>query len=507
MVGGLLALALIAPCAEPARAGGFQPGDELTFTGTVSEGANRVGNRFRRAHELELRVLMLEAREGWFDAAVLVVLRRTDDVVAGAVADLTGGPRDRAAPPLVRLDLVRVHADGSVHALAPVGPPPLALGPNTPARAPPAPPLDTFAPFEFGMFPPRPPRAAPGEPFAVAPTDPTRPAETWQEQGTEFVAGERCARLVMNQRHPNWDAPRGGRSAWFRADAVWVSALDGTARKVHRVIKHRDGLDAEPAAWVEVAYALKDRTRAIGRTFDRARRDIETAFAAAAEAAPFLPDAARHGAKFFDARIQKLDAYLAGPGGGGPYREAVGAVRRQLEAARRGDPVGAGLVPATPAAPVTKKAPWPRPGEPAPDFRAGAFHLSAHRGKPVVLVFFKPGSETAGPALAVADALRAKHAPRAAVVPLAVWAEPRPRPGGAPVYDGALAEALYGVESVPRFALVDGRGVVRWAFAGVGGETGFDLNRELERLLAPSSATDTAGAPGPGTAPPGARPR
>jgi hypothetical protein len=508
VVGGFLALALLAPSAEPARAVGLQKGDELTFTGTVSEGANRVGNRFRRAHALEIRALVLDASDRWADVAVLTVLRRTDDAVSGAVADLTGTSA-KAAPPLVRLDLVRVHADGTAHALFPVGPPPLSFDAKTPARALPVLPLDCFAPFEFGMFPPRAPRNSNGEPWTVASADTARAAETWQDTKTEFVTGERCALLVMNQAHANWEKPVGGKPAWHRADAVWVSTLDGTARKLHRVIRHRDGIETDLAAWVEVKFEVKDRGRAIGRTFDRARRDIETAFAAASDAAPFLADAAKHGPRVFETRIQKLDSHLSETDATSAYREAVVAVRRQLEAAKRGQPVAKIAAPLGAVA-LPKRLAWPEVGEFAPDFTSGPFKLNAQRGKPVVLVFYKPGSETAPLALAIADALHDKHGAKAAVVPLAVWAEQPARTGGAPVFDGSRAELVYGVESVPRFAVLDGRGVVKWSFAGAGAETGFAVNEQLERLLmpaSPSSATGTLGAPGTGSGPPARVPR
>jgi hypothetical protein len=509
VVGGFLALALLAPGAEPARAVGLQKGDELTYTGTVSEGANRVGNRFRRAHALEIRALVLESSDRWADAAILTLLRRSDDAVSGAVGDITGKARTQPPPPLVRLDLVRVHADGTAHALFPVGPPPLALDAKTPAHGLPALPLDCFAPFEFGMFPPRAPRGGAGEPWTVASADPARGPETWQETKTEFVTGERCALLVMNQSHANWDKPVGGKTAWHRADAVWVSTFDGTARKVHRVIRHRDGIETDLAAWVEVKFELKDSGRVVGRTFDRARRDIETAFAAASDAAPFLSNAAKHGARAFEARIQKLDAHLSESDATSAYREAVLAVRRQLEAAQRGQPV-AKVTAALGPVEVPKQSAWPAVGAPAPDFATGPFKLSAQRGKPVLLVFYKPGSETAPLALAIADALHEKHGRRAAIVPLAVWAEQPPRASGAPVYDGSRAELVYGVESVPRFAVLDARGVVKWSFAGAGAETGFAANEQLERLLAPappSSATGTLGAPGTATAPRGPLPR
>jgi hypothetical protein len=508
VTGGFLALALLGPTAPPE---GLQKGDELTFTGTVEEAVDRPGNRFRRAQKLEIRVLVLEKSEAWADVAVLTLLTRTDDAVAGAVGAVTGGTPDKANPPGARLDLVRVHADGTAHLLLPVGPPPLVLDAKTPARTLPAAPLDTFAPFEFGMFPPKPPRSAPGKPWAVASTDPNRPAETWQAQGTDSVTAERCALLVMNQSHANWLTPAGGQPAWHRADAAWVSR-DGTARKVHRVIKHRDGLVTELAAWVEVKYELKDQTRVIGRTFDRYRRDVETAFAMAAEVSPFLPDAGKHGPKLFETRMHRLDLYLADADASSPYREAVLAVRRQLDAARRGENVTKVAPTGGPApAVLPKRAAWPEPGRLAPDFTAGSFRLADARGKPVVLVFFKPGSETTDLALAVADALNQKHGARSVIVPLAIWGDPAAgvkdrdrRKLTVPIYDGAQAETAFGVESVPRFVVLDSGGLVRWTFVGVGAETGYSAREQLERLLpgtAPNTPVGTTGTFVPGTAP------
>ena len=517
MTGGFLALALLCPSAEPPPPAqpeaGLQKGDELTFTGTVEEAVDRPGNRFRRSQKLEIRVLVLEKSEARADVAVLTLLRRTDDAVAGAVGTITGGAVEKTTPPAARLDLVRVHADGTAHHLLPVGAPPLTFDARTPARTLPTVPLDTFSPFEFGMFPPRPPRSAPDKPWTVASADPNRPAETWQAQGTEPVTGERCALLVMNQQHPNWAKPIGGKSAWHRADAVWVSTLDGAARKVHRVIRHRDGLANEPAAWVEVKYELKDQTRAIARTFDRYRRDVETAFSTAAEVSPFLPDAVKHGPKMFETRLQKIDAYLAESDPSSPYREAVQAVRRQLDAARRGETVSKAAPTPLILSPVAvpKRPAWPEPGQLAPDFTAGSFRLTEARGKPAVLVFFKPGSDTTDLALAVADALRQKYGERVSVVPLAVWANVAAgekdrdrRKLTVPIFDGAQAETAYGVESVPRFAVIDAAGLVRWTFSGVGAETGHSAREELDRLFTATSPNRAGGitstpAPGMGT--------
>jgi hypothetical protein len=505
---GLLTLAAALAAPTPV---GLQKGDEFTFVGTVAEAVERPGRRLRRNHELVLRVFVLDRTETWADAAVLTRLTRAGDAVAGAAGALTGAAADKDAPPAVRIDLVRVHADGTVHVLAPPGPPPLKLAADTPARAPPPVPLDTFPAAEFGAFPPRPPRsAADGGPWTVA-APANRPAETWQAKDYHFVNAERCQLLVMNQMSADWLAPVGGQTAWHRADAVWVSTLDGTARRVHRVIRQRDGNAEPPAAWVEVKYELREQTRLAGRGYDRARLDVEVAVAAQADAAVLVPDARRLGPKPFEARVARLDVHLGETDPGTPYREAILAARRLLDAARRGEAAPVRGVPAVPIPPPTRPR-WPEPGQPAPDFRTGAFRLADHAGKPVVLVFFRPGGETAEPALAIADALRNRYAGTATVIALAVFADAaagvkdRDRLELAiPVYDGTAAAELYGVETAPRFALIDAGGKVVWTFTGVGAETGFLVKEEADRLVSPPSPagpTGTSVAPGPAMPPP-----
>ena len=187
------------------------------------------------------------------------------------------------------------------------------------------------------MFPPRPPASAPTEPWTVA-VGPTRPSETWQVKESRFLNAERCRYLVMNQQSLDWLKPVGGQSAWQRAEAVWVSTQDGTARKVHRVILQREGrVESPPAAWVEVKYELKDQASLTGQTFDRVRRDIEVAYTAMADAALPL------GPKQFESRLVKLDAHIEDSVSAGVYREALAArgARSKPRCAAQADSAGA----------------------------------------------------------------------------------------------------------------------------------------------------------------------
>jgi hypothetical protein len=479
---------------------GLQTGDVFTFTGTVVEGVDRPADRFRRCHALELRVFVLDRQENSADVAVLTRLTRTDDVVSGAVGVVTGNQPEKTTPPSVHLDIVRVYSDGTVHLLVPPGPPPLKFAADTPARALPPIPLDGFSPAEFGVFPPRIPRNNRGEPWTLTATG-NRPVETWQAKEFQFVNAERCQLLLMNQQSDDWAKPVGGQTSWHRADAVLVSTQDGTARRVHRVIRQRDGRSETPAAWVEVKYELKEQTQLSGRTFDHARIDCEVAYNALAEATMIRPDMAKPGAKTIETRLANLDFQLEKMDRTNPYREALLAARRAIDATRRGEaaPVSPSPSPPPPI-PTQTRSLWPEAGQVAPDFKAGTFHLADQRGKPVVLVFFRPGGETTDLSLSIADALEKRYTGKAVVSALCVFADSsagvkdRDRlKFTVPVYDGTAAATSYGVETAPRFALIDPEGKVRWVFTGVGAETGFLLKEQADRLVAPASRTSVNG--------------
>jgi hypothetical protein len=211
----------------------------------------------------------------------------------------------------------------------------------------------------------------------------------------------------------------------------------------------------------------------------------------------------RLGAKQFETRLDRLDHHIRESES--LFRGALDAARRALEAARDGDPVRPVVAPASGTAPARRE--WPEPGHSAVDFRAGSFHLASKRGKPVVLVFLKPGGETTAPALRVADALTKRYPGRVEVAPLVAFGDlveaERERNRlklSVPLFAGGSAAILYGVETVPRFAVIDPAGRVRWTFTGVGAETGFLLKEELDRLVPPASPAAPHGitaSPGP----------
>jgi hypothetical protein len=459
-VTGLLALALLAPAQPPA----LQKGDERVYVGTVEEAVDRPANRFRRKHDLEVRVLALNPT----DVAVLTQLRRADDAVSGAVGTVSGAKTDRV-PATARLDLLRTRHTATgreVLLLSPTGSP-LVLDRDTPLRALPAVPIDSFSPFEFGMLP-----ARPGTP-----------------DGEETLNGERCLKHTVTDQSANWDKPVGGEVSWQRIETVWVSTRDHTVRRVNRSIRQRDGLMV--AVWIDTRFELSEQANIPGRTFDRYRRDVEVGVLAARDVSPLLADAVRLGARPFENLLKRLDEHLEENETPTPYREGVLAVRRQIDAARRGQTVAAAPLP-----PLVTTTAALGVGSVAPDFRTGTFRLADHRGKPVVLVFFKPAAETTDLPLAIADAVARLYGDRVTVVPLVVFGETvagvkdRDRLKlRVPIYDGATAGPAYGVDTIPRFIVADSAGKVSFTFAGVGAETGFLVKEELDRLLAPTGTT------------------
>lgn len=492
MATGFMTLALVITAAEPP---GLQRGDEFAFSGTLTEDVARPNKRLHRDYKLEMRLFVLEREDTYSDAALLTQLWRNEDAVGGAARPVTGDAPNQNAPPILRLDFVRIHADGTAHLLLPSGPP-FHLTGQTQGRVLPAIPLTAFAPadfVEFGLFPPRiPVNLAPNEPWTVAAAS-NRPNETWALAKREFINAEQCTVLLMNQKSADWEQPVGGQTSWHRADKIWVSTPDRLARKVYRVIQERDGLSTIAASWIVVDYEMKEHEKLIGRTYERTRRDVEMGYTALAEASRLVRDAAKLGPRVFETKLAELNSYLDETAPGTPFRVAAVAARRTMEAARRGDVAAPQSRTSTPApvAPV-QNARWPEPGQRAPDVRFGNRQLSEAKGKPVVLVFLKPDGETTELALAIADALGKRYESRAAVVPLVVFGEvSRARNDcerlklSVPLYDGAAAAATYGVATVPRFAVIDPEGKVQWTFTGVGAETGYLIKEEVDRLARP----------------------
>jgi hypothetical protein len=481
---GLLALTAAAPEGPTLPGPAFAAGDEIVYAGEVLEVSERFDLPYRRKSALEVRLFVLSVGRDWSDIAVMTKLRPLEDPeIAAAVKAVTGNAsKGKDTPPAVRLDLVRVDPRGRVRLLTPpAGPPPIPLGAKSATAPFPPAPLDIPPASEAGMFVPL-PEALPaaGTTWEVA-TESGRPPSVWEVKPAAVWNGAQVLEAAAVQQSAEWTKPVAGRTAWRQVDRVWVSPVDGLARVVHREVERKDA--STPVGRLAVRYEMKPPTAHRGESYLRVRREIEYAWSFAAAADPLVPRAATLGPRPFEAIIAKIEKYKTDHPPTA-YREAIEAVLRRCEAAARGE------VSAVPAAVVAA----PAVGQPAPDFLAkdvdgpDMFRLSDARG-PVVLIFYKPGSETSAGTLAVAEALHRKYVGKATVVPLAVYADAAVARAQrsvlkltVPVRDGESLRQTYAVMTFPRFLLIAG-GVLRWQFEGYGGETGYLVKTELEGLL------------------------
>lgn len=465
-------------------------GDELHYVGEVLEAGDRVGNRFRKRHALEVRLFVLEATRESADCAVLTVVRPlADPAIAPAVVAIGAARAKEAAAPAVRLDLIRVDDRGRVKLLRPAaGPPPLPLASADTAEPPPFP-LDLPPLAELGFFVPLPATAARVQSsWDTAEAD--RPPVGWKATGETVWNGGRCLELTAVQQSTGYDQPDSAASGWKRTETVIVSPADGYASTVTRTVARRDGRDILGS--VTVSYEQQPRNRAIGVKYATVRREIETAWAFEEDLKVLLSAAKRTPPAEFRTRAAKVEQYLEDNAVGTAFRPAVEAVRRRYEAA------AAGIAPPVPPAAKATKARPPAVGELLDDFvlpdvarPGGQFRLSGSRGMPVLLVAYRPNAVTSKGTVKLASALRDKYGDRVKVVPISVVDTPdvaaderKALHVELPIYDGRELEKPLGIDSWPVFLVADGTGKLRWRFdAGLGKETGYLICKELDGLL------------------------
>ena len=118
-----------------------------------------------------------------------------------------------------------------------------------------------------------------------------------------------------------------------------------------------------------------------------------------------------------------------------------------------------------------------------------AVHLSRLRGRPAVLIFFKPSSKLAGHVLRYAQSAAKAYSGRVHVFAMAVEGEPAELAKlrtehrlEIPLYDGRAAVSLFAGRSTPRVVVLDQTGKVRLIGPGWGGEFPAWIHRELLQL-------------------------
>jgi peroxiredoxin len=471
---------LLSPAQAPDRPTGYGRADErllgprlavsqeLVYRGTYEEESSGNRVRFTRSYRLENRIFVLETPPTGVNVALLTVLRPRDNR-----ATTPPGVSSDPAIASARLELARVDLQGRVLSDA-----------NNSYVAP----LDGPPTLECGAFVEVPgSRVAASGVWTVA--EPGRPPLTWHSAGNDMVNGNSCVKLVGEQQSENWDKPRADRGAWRRTETVWIAQRLGVAYRVERVVERREPAMREPTHRYAVRYELESSLQYPGQLSEERRQEITRARSFVESVTPLLPTPTRYGPQL-DAVLNRISSHIehSAPT---PYRDAIVQLKRQIEAAKRGEtpPLAAADEAAESPSVVTQ-------GQAAPDFVASEISTigsASHRlrnwlGKPVLLVFYHPASPTAQELLRFAREVDTRFAGGVVVVGLSVSDDVRAvrrqqaEVGIAfPLLHGNGLRISYAVETTPKMVLVDATGIVRGSYVGWGGETSGEVLSDLRR--------------------------
>jgi peroxiredoxin len=440
-------------------------GQELVYRGTFTEQATGARVQFQRAYRFETRFFVLDTPPRSVGLAVLTRLQVKGP--AGNAPRVREGLSSAVRLERIRLDLsgrVTSEVDGSL-----------------------AVPLDGAPSLEIGAFI-EVPRNHRSSKKSWEVSDPGRPVQTWRIDGTESIGGQNCIKLVGVQQTNDWDRPRGDRGAWRRLDTVWIVPRTGLAARVERVIEQREPARTEPSQRSVLRYDLETNLPYPARLTEDRRQEIAQALAFREAARPMLHEPGKH-TNELAALHKRITTHLENQPPT-PYREAVFAVKKQVEAARRGE-----ILPVVHH--DTQQIVTPATvGGPAPDFVAseitgsGSARLNRWKGKPVLLVFYHPSSFTASDLLRFAQDIHAHFGRHAQVVGLSVSDDTRAvlqqRTAlklGFPILHGGGLRISYGVDTTPHLVVIDSAGTVRGAYTGWGRETAAEVTAELRRWL------------------------
>jgi peroxiredoxin len=450
---------------------------ELVYHGTFTEEGRGGRVQFSRSYRLETRILVLDTPPNGADLAVLTLLKHRSS--RGAAGIPVANPpvlSGDSALVSVRLERMHVNLQGKISS-----------DPNVNLLVP----LDGAPTLECGAFIALPDgRVGVGQEWTALEGE--RPPLTWRVIGSEMSGGANCLKLSGEQKSDDWDHPRGDRSAWRRQEIVWLSPQLGLATHLEREILQREPAQREATQRSVLRLDLESSFVLSGQAGDSRRQEVTQAFTFRDSLAPLLKQPTHFG-PHLSALLRRIEQYLENQPET-PYRPAVYQVKRRVEAAQRGE---------TPPEPITDIRPIPTGaavGQRAPDFIAtnftagGSAQLRRLMGKPTVLVFYHPDSQTAPTVLLFAQQLLARYSQRINVVGMSISDKAdgvRRQHAGLrltyPVLSAGGLRGSFGVASTPKIVLLDGNNVIRGEYLGWanGGETAREVDAELRRWLPP----------------------
>ncbi len=445
-------------------------GQELVYRGSFAEESLGRGVQFSRSYQLESRVLILETAPRGIDVAFCTVLKqRTPKPERG------DGPQ----PSSVRLELAHVDLQGRVFA-----------DPGASLAVP----LDGPATIECGPF-----VEAPSGRVGMLRTWQTlevgRPPSTWKVVGTESINGTNYLKLEGLQQSADWDQPRADRKAWRRRDSLWVSLSLGVAYKVERTIERREPAHRDPTQRSSVQYELQSSIQYPDQLFRDRQREILQAQKFGESIGPLLSNPTRFGPRPFEAILTKIDHHLDSQPPT-PYREAVLQVKRRAESGKRGE--------SPPASPSEDGSP-PKVAsldQQAPDFVVTNLltkelsHLRQWLGRPILMVFYTPTSQSAAEVLRFGQSIQDKNRQQIAVLAFAfsedierVQKQRAEYQLSFPILSGKGLRQTYDVDATPKLVVLDAEGTVRGNYVGWGPETPSAVTEEIKRWLGKDDRT------------------
>lgn len=492
----LTAVGISAPLGLSLEGPRLSRGDEITFTGHVTEQCEHVSSRFQKRAKIDVTLFVLDVRPEHTDLAVMTRLQpEVDEKIAQAAQFVTGqslGGHSAA----VTLELIRVDRRGRVTLLAPEpGPPPIPLTARTPTAPAPALPLDTPPLIEWGMFVPMPNDA--GVQIGDRWKTDSSPEKVWHAERETVRHGGRAISLVAVRQSDDWADPERAFAGWKLTERLLVHPSDGVAAKLYRKVEHREGKSV--VRWLELDLEMQPTKRLLGFRYDDARKEIETAYGYASE----LKAQQRQGRpsrEWCQSRLFRLERARADLPEVGSFRPALESVQRQFQAGAEGkllppSPIrlASGMTETQESEPVsvavgdrfpTLVAPWAnRPGE----FRSN----SEEAGKsPIVLVLVDPTKPTAKSTLIIAEALATYFNSRAEVVAVAMTSEKAEVRKlidqlrlKVPIALGDTWKDKFDLSEGPMFYVIDKKRKLAFHTQGLDANTGFRLREQVDKLL------------------------
>jgi len=325
------------------------------------------------------------------------------------------------------------------------------------------------------------PHVEPGRTWEVA--DRELGPQTWRVLVTAAHKHGQCLKLKGEQSSAGKAA---GGLIWNREEIAWILQYDGSVVRSERMTRWQTE-SGETFKATTVTDLIDQPGSMPPQQFADRRAEINEARQFARELAELMKPRGEPNLRGYDDLLRAMDRRREL---GTPYTAAITSLRRRAEMARRGERPPEAIV----IAPRVEVRSSPRDvGEAAPELAVppvgvgASISLDSLRGRPAVLVFFKPSSRLTAHVLGyVRDASRT-HGERVAVVSLACEgnsaAFPKDFKFDLPVHDGRAALSAFAGASTPRIVVLDGKGVIRVIAPGWGGEYGDWLHKELTTIM------------------------